>query len=386
MVLMVMVSLFISSWYNHTAFPFILKSFATIYSVWAYFVVYYKLLRNNLNGLKWLFIGVFISSIISIYAFNPTAQVSESGFVQIGDAEVEDVIKGQLFWLRKFKDLVHIPLCGFYFNVPLLVSILIPIAHLGLALGTTVSGRASSIAILISGVMIFVGRKDRKKMAAIGKNFFIYLILLFLGVLVIKQAYVFAAKNGYLSDDALTKYEHQSAKGEGILSLLMSGRTGFFTALPAALNRPFVGYGPFAWDEEGFTERFILKYGSEQDLAIYRMSERRAMMLGYRRPIPTHSYIMEAWIHYGIGGLIFYLWVLFLLYQHIKKFAAAIPQWYGYFAMMLPYYLWNIFFSPFGYRWQFSLLMSCLFFARAVGKGLLQLPYNMILEVEKYEK
>ena len=386
MVLMVMVSLFVSSWYNHTAFPFVFKSFATIYSVWAYFVVYYKLLKNNLNGLKWMFIGVFISSIISIYAFNPTAQVSESGFAQIGDAEVEDIIGGQLFWLSKFKDLVHIPICGFYFNVPLIASILIPIAYLGVALATTVSGRASSIAIIISGVMIFVGRKKREKMASIGRHFFTYLILGLLVLLAIKQAYVYAAKNGYLSDKALTKYEHQSAQGEGILSLLMSGRTGFFTAIPAALSRPIVGYGPFARDEEGYAERFILKYGSEQDIAAFRMSEHRAMMMGYKKPIPTHSYIMGAWIHYGIGGLIFYVWVLFLIYQHIKKYSAAIPQWYGYFAMMLPYYLWNIFFSPFGYRWQFTLLMSCLFFARAVSNGLLQLPYSMILEVEKHEK
>lgn len=386
MIFLLIASLLISSWYNQTALPFVFKSLASMYSVWAYFVLYYKLLRNNLNGLKWLFIGVFLSSIISIFAFNPTAQVSESGFAYIGNAELEDIVRGQLFWLGKFKALVQIPICGYYLGTPLIVSILIPIMHLGLALATTVSGRASSIAFLISGAMIIVGRKNRASMMSICKHFFLYLIIGIVALLAIKQGYVFAAVNGYLSDDALTKYERQSRQGNSLLALLMHGRTGFFTAIPAALNRPIIGYGPSAADDEGYAERFVQKYGSEEEIVAYRIGEMKARLMGYRRTIPTHSYIMGAWVHYGIGGLIFYLWVLSLIYRHIKLYIAAIPQWYGYFAMMLPYYLWSVFFSPFGYRWQFALFMSCLFFARAVGKGLIPLPYEMLREIEQHEK
>lgn len=136
----------------------------------------------------------------------------------------------------------------------------------------------------------------------------------------------------------------------------------------------------------GYAERFILKYGDDDEIRFY---VQRAMYLaqqGYRRMIPTHSYIMGAWVSYGVGGLVFYLWVLFLICRHIKKYTAAIPQWYGYFAMMLPYYLWNVFFSPFGNRWQFALLMACLFFSRAVGRGWMSLPYEMLQEIERHER
>lgn len=386
MVFLLMVSLLVSSFYNHTAYPFIAKSSAAVYSIFAYSVVYYKLLRHNLDGIRWLFIGIFLSSVITIFAFNPTAQVSAEGAAYVGDAVMEDVVSGQLFWTSKLKDLMQIPVCGFYLKFPLLISLLSPLVFTGVALATTVSGRAASVAFLVSGAMMIIGRKRIVSMRSIGKYFFSYLLLGIVLLAAVKQLYVYAAKNGYLSDDAQAKYERQAAQGDGFLTILMHGRTGFFAAIPAALNRPIMGYGPFAKDEGGYAERFVLKYGSEDDIKAFRLSELNAMKMGYARSIPTHSYVMGAWVNYGVGGLIFYVWVLFLIYRQIKRYMAAIPQWYGYFAMMLPYYLWNIFFSPFGFRWRFGLLMTCLFFAKAVGDGLMPLPNNMLLEINKHEQ
>lgn len=386
MVFMMLGSMLISSWYNQAPFPFILKTFAAIYSMFAYFVLFYVLLKDNLKGLRWMFIGVFLSSIITIYAFNPTAYVSADGFGYIGDAEAEDIISGQLFWTGKFKAFAQIPVCGFYMQFPLLLSLLAPVVFLGVALATTVSGRAASMAFLISGVMILIGRKKVASMKLIGRYFFAYLFIGIVALFSVKQVYVFAAKNGYLSEDAQSKYERQSRKGNGLLAMLMSGRTGFFSAIPAALDCPIFGYGPHAKDKGGYALKFVLKYGSEEDIAQYWVAERKASAMGYERSLPTHSYIMGAWVHYGIGGLIFFLWVLYLIGRHIRRYLAAIPQWYGYFAMMLPLYLWNIFFSPFGFRWQFALLMVCLFFARAVGDGLMPLPFDMLQEIKKHEK
>lgn len=386
MVFMLLGSMVISSWYNHTPFPFVLKSFASIYSMFAYFVLFSVLLKDNLNGLRWVFIGVFLSSIISIFAFNPTAYVTVDGSGYIGDAEVEDIISGQLFWTGKFKTFAQIPVCGFYMQFPLLFSLLAPVVFVGVALATTVSGRAASLAFLASGVMIIIGRKKVASMKLIGKHFFICLLTGIVALLVVKQVYVYAAQNGYLSEDAQRKYEKQSQQGDGFLSLLMHGRSGFFAAIPAALHRPILGYGASPRDTEGYMERFILKYGSEEDIRFYRMSESRSLLNGIPRSMPAHSYIMGAWVSYGIGGLIFYVWVLYLIGRQIKRYLAAIPQWYGYFSMMLPLYLWNIFFSPFGFRWQFGLLMACLFFSRAVGDGLMPLSLEMQQEIKRHEK
>lgn len=386
MTLIMMGSMLISSWYNETAFPFVLKTAAAIYSIWAYFILFFVLLKDNLKGLRWIFVGVFLSLIITVFILNPTAQVSASGSIYGGSAEIEDVISGQLFWIGRFKALAQIAVCGFYLEFPLVLSLMQPIIFIGVAISTTVSGRSAAIAFIVSGAMMLVGRKNRLSMQSIGKHFFLCLFGGIILLFAVKQAYVLAAKKGFLSEEAQNKYESQTKHGSGILALLMSGRTGFFSAIPAALNRPIIGYGPGATDDDGYAERYVLKYGSEEDIAVFRMLEAKALLMGHKRLIPTHSYIMGAWVHCGIGGLIFYLWVLFLIYRHIKRYAAAIPQWYGYFAMMLPYYLWNIFFSPFGYRWQFALLMACLFFARAVGEGVMPLPYDMLQEVKKHEK
>lgn len=378
-------ALLLSSWYNDTAYPFVVKPLASIYSVFSYFIVLTILLKDNFNGLRWFLIGIFLSSLVTIVAFNPSAQVSESGFSYVGSSEVEDVIEGALFWTEKFKRLVQIPIGGFYYQYPTVAAILTPIAYIIVAASTTVSGRASSVAFIVSGVMILIGRKKRASMGSIGRHFFIYLFVGVLLLFAVKQGYVFAAKKGILGYDAQSKYERQSRKGSGFLTMLMSGRMGFFTAIPAAVHRPIMGYGPYAEDKEGYASRFVMEYGDEQDVKEYLMNEQRAMSVGYRRKIPTHSYIMGAWINYGLFGLIFYLWVLYLLYQHVKKYAAAIPHWYGYFAMLIPYYLWNIFFSPFGNRWEFAMLMTCIFYARAVGKRLVNLPEQLEWQARKYD-
>ena len=385
MLALVACALFASSWYNGTAYPFVIKSFASIYSVWAYFIVMAFLLKNNFNGLRWFLVGIFVSSIITIFAFNPAAQVSESGFSHVGAAETEDIVEGALFWSDKLRQLIQIPVGGFYYQVPILFAIMAPVVFILVVVSTTVSGRASAVAFIMSGVLILIGRKKRLSMNSIGRHFIFFLVAGIVLLFVVKQGYVYAARNGYLGTEAQSKYEHQSRKGNGFLTLLMSGRMGFFTAIPAALHRPIIGYGPFAEDREGYAARFVMEYGDEQDINEYLLTEQRAMSIGYRRQIPTHSYIMGAWVHYGVMGFLFYLWILVLLYQHIRKYAAAIPQWYGYFAMMIPYYLWHIFFSPFGFRWQFAMLMTCIFYARAVGKGLMRLPEDMELQARRYD-
>ncbi|MCR5752824.1 MAG: hypothetical protein K6G91_12785 [Kiritimatiellae bacterium] len=73
-------ALLLSSYYNDTARSFVIKSMAVIYAVFAFFVVFHRLLRGNYRAIGWFFLGVFISSVITIFAFNPTAVVTETGF------------------------------------------------------------------------------------------------------------------------------------------------------------------------------------------------------------------------------------------------------------------------------------------------------------------
>ena len=91
MLFALIVSMLISSCYNHTAFPFVFKSFASLYSVFCYVMTFYWLLRNNYNGIGWFFLGNAISGIITIFVLNPSAMVDASGGAFIGQQEAEDV-------------------------------------------------------------------------------------------------------------------------------------------------------------------------------------------------------------------------------------------------------------------------------------------------------
>ena len=387
MCLATMCAMFLSAKINLTPFPYVFKTFALMYSVMAYYVVFYALVRKALrNGLWLFFLGAALSSIVTIYAFNPTAQVSESGFAYVAQSDMEDIINGPLFWIQKIKDFGQLPIIAVYLPFPIVYSFVAPIAFTVFAMLTSVSGRSASLSILLFAVMVMMGRKSRRSMRMIGRHFFLFVLIGLSVVVVYKSIYQYAARQGFLGNNAQTKYESQTRGGTaGLLRLLMSGRKEFFIAIPAALDKPIFGHGPFAVDRKGYAVQFLSKYGEPEDFNQYNYYQHQNLLYGYLPKIPTHSHILGAWVHYGLMGLVFWIWILYLIFCHLRHYAAAIPQWYGYFALMISGYLWHIFFSPFGSRSQFALFAVCLFFARAIGQGRMQLPYDMEMQARKYE-
>lgn len=380
-----MAAMFASSIYNHTAFPFVVKSFSVMYAVFAYFIVFHRLLRSRYDDVGWFFVGVFFSSIITIFAFNPRATVSEGGFAFIANVSAETVLEEALAWTTRIRHLTNIFTCGFYFATPLAISVFTPILYVIVAVSTTVSGRAGSITILMGGVLMLCGRKSRRAMRAIGRHLFVAMIVGACFLVAMKFAYQHLASTGVLGEEARTKYEGQTRKGNSIMALLMAGRSEFFVGLCAALDRPIMGFGPMAEDTGGYGMRFVMKYGDDIDIRRMANAEFIAARSGNWVVIPTHSHIVGGWVHYGLFGMIFYVWILYLFFNHFKCYAACIPQLHGLFSSLIPLYLWHIFFSPFGSRWMFALLMACIFFARAIGNGKMRLPYAMEIEAEKYD-
>ena len=377
--------LFASSWWNHSPYPFVLKQFAVFYGFFAYYVAFYCLLRNNIKGLGWFFLGLFMSGVVTIWAFNPSANVDSSGFAFVADATVDDIIMGPLFWIGKVRGLGQLPIIAEYLKTPLAYSIITPILFVVFALFTTITGRGQSMCVLIGCAMMCIGRKSRASMAKIGKHFWTCLIVGAAVLFSYKIVYSYAAENGYLGEEALVKYKHQTDQGTGVLSMLMAGRTEFFIALTAIVDRPILGYGPRAEDTQGYAEKFLLKYGTTQDLASYFYYKMHYLSRGMVASIPTHSHIMSAWVWCGVPGLAFWVWVIYTIYRHIRFYSAAVPQWFGYFALMIPSILWGMFFNPVSSRFEMPLLLVCMAYARAIASGKLQLPYELEMEARKHE-
>lgn len=377
--------LLISAAWNDSPYTFTLKQFAIFYGFFAYYVVFYCLLRGNFKGIGWFFFGAFISGIITIWVLNPSAAVSSTGFAYISNAEAEDVIHGPLFWIGKVRGLCELPIFAAYLKTPIVYSVFAPVLFVVFAMFSSISGRAQSMCVLLGGAMILVARKSRVRMKRIGRHLILMAVIGVVVLLAYKAAYAYTASRGYLGEDARIKYEHQTDRGKGVFAMLVAGRTEFFIALTAIIDHPLIGFGPRAEDTHGYTERFLLDYGTEADIRGYYYYAYQYASQGLRASIPSHSHIMGAWLACGISGLIFFLWIFYQFYLHFRFYISAIPQWYGYFVITIPSIAWGILFNPVTDRYVLPLLMVCIFYSKAVSLGKIVLPYELELEATKGE-
>jgi hypothetical protein len=153
-------------------------------------------------------------------------------------------------------------------------------------------------------------------------------------------AYQYAVTSGLLGEQARDKYEQQSSGKYGIL---LGGRVEMLSSIPAIIDSPILGHGYAAKDPK------------------YLIMEQQALaLMGYKDAgdlspddlqeglIPSHSFILGAWVAGGIGGAIFWAWVWLLT---CKALLRTYPQ--GMKLLPLAAYaafqlLWDIPFSPYG--------------------------------------
>ena len=115
------------------------------------------------------------------------------------------------------------------------------------------------------------------------------------------------------------------------------GRLGIVAGLKAAIDSPVIGHGSWARDIEYVFFLADLRSWIGLKGVMFRSDL-----------IPSHSYLVGAWVEAGIFGLIFWL---FVFYQAIKGFFCLIllnPQLIPILALILIGFLWSLWFSPFG--------------------------------------
>ena len=65
------VGMLVASLYHHTPYVYVVKYLAVIYSLFAHYVAFCRIVRDDLLSIRWYFLGVAISGIITVFAFNP---------------------------------------------------------------------------------------------------------------------------------------------------------------------------------------------------------------------------------------------------------------------------------------------------------------------------
>lgn len=158
--------------------------------------------------------------------------------------------------------------------------------------------------------------------------------------LVLSQAvigvYSFAAMSGALGLDAKDKYEAQAS---GQVNLIQAGRGDTMVSLQAIADAPILGHGSWARDvryvammNDRLAELGVLQQGDvyESDL------------------IPAHSHVLGAWVQAGVGGGLFWLYVLWIgvvaLYRTLKLPSSPAP----FISILILWMTWDVLFSPFG--------------------------------------
>lgn len=371
----------LSSIHNDTLFPLFLRGFASAYSLFATPVVLFVLLRNNLRGIRWIFIGLACSLVVNVFAFHAGYELSGyAGGVESADTS-RNIMSGTLFWLQRVTSWLVIPLHGWYLNTPIVYSALAPVIMTIHTMITTESGRSAAITAFGAVALILIGRKKIKSMLWVQRHFVLLVVLGCLAAFTLKSAYVYLGEHSFLNEKANKKFEKQSKQGTGILRLLIGGRVGFFAGLRACVDNPFWGFGPWARDEKEYYREFLFKYGASEDydrfVLEYEAHRARGGLAGL---MPSHSHIVGFWINYGMLGLPFWLYIFYGMIRHFRHNIAAIPQWYGYFAYYLPLNLWHIFFSPYGNRIEDCVFVTCLMLADAVRRQKIPLSDDMRAE------
>lgn len=356
-----------SSIINHSYFEQFARGFAQTYATWSGLVIGYHLLKDNILSYRWFLLGAFLSGLLSIFVFQGSAATIGGVSANTNEAAVEAVTNSVFFLSGRLLPLMNLPIQMFYAQCPYIYSVIAPIVYAVFALYLSEgSGRSLFGIYAMSALLMAVGGKTRHRLTRLRKNI---LLLLALGILMmtgLKSVYSWAASSGRLGENAEKKYNDQTKRGSDILSILISGRTDFFVGIYACTQKPIVGYGPWPLDTQGFRAYFLTKYGTEDEMInAIELADKFA-----NRTIPAHSHIIGYWLEYGILGLPFWPYVLFLLYRHLRRDVDAVPEMFGWFALGIPGLLWNIFFSPYASRIGTPIIISALILVNKIKKQL----------------
>ena len=374
----------IASFVNHTGWWAMLRGMAVTVIMTCSIVVGHWLLRRNMNGFKWMLLGVALSGIISTFYFMKSVEVSQMGGLG-AKVTAEDIMSGPIFWISRIRPFAMLIPSGWYLQCPILVSTLIPVAFGLFAILSTASGRSAALSALAAAALVLVGGKRQRTIMRVCRNFWKLMLISVVAVFLAKNLYSLAASSGWLGEKSRLKYEKQTQGDTSMMRLLLGGRMESFCGLIACVDKPIVGFGPWAIDRDGYTSEFLRRYGTYEDYENILRMEADARERGQQSLIPCHAYITEFWLWYGIAGLLFWLYVIFVFVRFLRQDCWVVPQWYMWLAAGIPGYCWGIFFSPLGERAiNMMFIVACLM-ARAVRLGMQPLPNYMKEEIFKVE-
>lgn len=368
-------------------FYFALRRFAVVILIPAAIIFWHWMLRRDMTSLGWYLVGGAISSFLCTFIFQKSVEVSMAGG-STGAAATAAIMNGPLYWLHRITRVVAALYKGWYLQVPTAFSVCSPLALAVFGILGSSSGRGPALGFIGASFIMLVGGKKIRRMKLISKYFVLISLIGFSLIYAFHKTYGYLAREGTLGEKTRKKYLGQTKAGNGMLDLLIGGRTESFVAFYACLDRPILGFGFCPIDKYGYNREFCDKYGSAEDSErYYRIQQenaRKGIVSMEDRFIPAHSQIGICWLCYGIFGLLYWIYVIFAILRFLKQDIAVVPQWYGWLAAGVPSLMWNIFFNPLSGRLGVPMFIVACLLARAIRKGRMAMPMSMVRDIQKW--
>ena len=127
-------------------------------------------------------------------------------------------------------------------------------------------------------------------------------------------------------------------QSHGNLNFLQSGRVESLVSTQAIWDSPILGHGSWARDA---------KYSA---MLVERLQESGYEVEGNRNEkdlIPSHSYLLGSWVEAGLGGGLFWVYVLWLGTAAFYRTLAGAEPYTPLIVFTILFLVWEILFSPF---------------------------------------
>ncbi|MFZ2404143.1 MAG: hypothetical protein WAW41_03330, partial [Methylobacter sp.] len=160
--------------------------------------------------------------------------------------------------------------------------------------------RSLGLVCLLAGGFISVKKSNRVGLKKLKRSEIAMLVLLGgMAIYGITALYDYSVTEGWFGAEVRDKYLMQSS---GDMGVLLGGRSEILASGQAIIDSPIIGHGSWAKDQ---------KYA---DILVYALSQHGYDIHGIYESdlIPSHSYIMGAWVEAGLVGAIFWFFGLML--------------------------------------------------------------------------
>lgn len=209
------------------------------------------------------------------------------------------------------------------------------------ALNLILGFRSLSLICFASGAFIFITQRSEAsgagRRAAALRKAFIAAAVIGIPIAGFSVLYSVGSQRGWFGKETALMYQVQSS---GDLGFIVGGRSQILASSQAIIDSPLLGHGSWAKDPK-YTE-----------LLSQRLESYGYALLGEDDEdlIPSHSYVLGAWVESGVIGALFWLWVGLTVIRLMVRMKWS-QSTHGLFPLAAfggMTLVWSIPFSPYG--------------------------------------